>query len=204
MKEFKNFLPQSLSDELHDIMTGDHFPWYWIDDVTTAPEDRTAVPEYYTNQPGMHHTPYIDGKVSEWFGHYNFLYHYIVDALELDQRQWYLARIRCGLNFPTLKSEHMAHNNPHVDYPETERGEHFTCLYYVNESDGPTVVFNEKKESDKYTIAYKCHPEKNKLFAFDGKHYHASSCPREHDVRIAITINLAQRMPNVDSVIRGA
>ena len=49
MKEFKNFLPQSLSDELHDIMTGDHFPWYWIDDVTTAPEDRTAVPEYYTN-----------------------------------------------------------------------------------------------------------------------------------------------------------
>ena len=42
MKEFKNFLPQSLADELHDIMTGAQFPWYWIDDVTTSPEDSST------------------------------------------------------------------------------------------------------------------------------------------------------------------
>ena len=99
------------------------------------------------------------------------------------------------IKIPNLEDrvEHILHNQPHVDFPESELVEHFTCLYYINDSDGPTVVFNEKTKSEKYTIKYECHPEKNKLFVFDGKHYHASSCPKHHDARLAITINIIQR-----------
>ena len=69
-----------------------------------------------------------------------------------------------------------------------------------------SVVFEEKKESPKYTIKYKCDPEKNKLFVFDGKHYHASSCPQHHDARLAITINIVKRQPiqNVKPFLRVA
>ena len=203
MKEFKNFLPVSQALEIHDILTSSIFPWYWLDDVTVSPEQRDEVPAHYRSQPGMHHTPFVDGRASEWYDKFSFIYHYILDAMELDYKEWQLARIRCGLNFPTFRDEHMLHNQPHIDYPETQVGDHFTCLYYVNDSDGPTVVFNETEESDEYTIKYQCHPEKNKLFVFDGKHYHASSCPKHHDARLALTINLCSRTPNVEQFLRG-
>lgn len=204
IKEVKNFLPDSLANELHDIMTSSQFPWYWLDDVTAAPYDRKEVPETYNSQPGMHHTPWVDGNASEWFPHFSFMYHYIREQLGLDQHMWYLARIRCGLNFATFRPDHNLHNSPHVDYPETATGNHYTCLYYVNDSDGPTVVFHETKQSEEYNIAYQCHPEKNKLFVFNGKHYHASSCPKNHDARIALTINLVERKPNVERLLRAA
>ncbi len=193
MKEFKNFLPQSLSDEIHDKLTSNEFPWFWLDDVTANPEMRQEVPDRLPSQPGLHHTPYREGNASPYYGDFSFMYHYIIDAMDLKWDEWYLSRIRCGLNFPTFREAHMLHNQPHVDFPESETVNHYTCLYYVNNSDGPTVVFNEKKKADLYTIKYQCHPEKNKLFVFDGKHYHASSCPQHHDARLAITINIIQR-----------
>ena len=57
MKEFKNFLPISLANELHDKVTSNQFPWYWLDDVTANPEERKEVPDRLPSQPGMHHTP---------------------------------------------------------------------------------------------------------------------------------------------------
>ena len=166
MREFRNFLPISLANELHDKMTSNEFPWFWLDDVTVSPEERSEVPEFYRSQPGMHHTPYRDGNMSTWYGDFSFFFHYIVDVMNLDYKDWYLSRLRCGLNFPTFREEHFLHNQPHVDFPESSGVDHYTCLYYVNNSDGPTVVFEEKKESPKYTIKYKCDPEKNKLFVF--------------------------------------
>ena len=198
MKEFRNFLPISLAHEIHDDLTSNYFPWYWLDDVTSSPAERAEVPNIYASQPGLHHTAYVDGRESEWFDKFSFFYHMILDKMDLRFEDWYLARIRCGLNFPTFREEHMLHNEPHFDYPETEKGNHFTCLYYVNDSDGPTVVFDQKERSDEYTIKHQCHPEKGKLFVFDGKHYHASSCPKHHDVRLAITINLVQRVEHRD------
>ena len=47
MREFKNFLPSSLANELHDKMTSNEFPWFWLDDVTVSPKDRSEVPEFY-------------------------------------------------------------------------------------------------------------------------------------------------------------
>ena len=46
MREFKNFLPSSLANELHDKMTSNEFPWFWLDDVTVSPKDRSEVPEF--------------------------------------------------------------------------------------------------------------------------------------------------------------
>ena len=132
MREFRNFLPISLANELHDKMTSNEFPWFWLDDVTVSPEERSEVPEFYRSQPGMHHTPYRDGSMSNWYGDFSFFFHYIVDVMNLDYKDWYLSRLRCGLNFPTFREEHFLHNQPHVDFPESSGVDHYTCLYYVN------------------------------------------------------------------------
>ena len=56
MKEFRKFLPVSLANEIHDKLTSNEFPWFWLDDVTVSPEERSEVPDFYRSQPGMHNT----------------------------------------------------------------------------------------------------------------------------------------------------
>ena len=56
MKEFHNFLPVSLQHEIHDDLTSNRFPWYWLDDVTSSPAERAEVPNIYASQPGLHHS----------------------------------------------------------------------------------------------------------------------------------------------------
>ena len=45
MREFRNFLPISLANELHDKMTSNEF-LVLLDDVTVSPEERSEVPEF--------------------------------------------------------------------------------------------------------------------------------------------------------------
>ena len=106
-----------------------------------------------------------------------------------------LLRIRIGL-FPRTMID-VPHHNPHVDFYQA----HQNALYYVNDSDGDTVLFNEtyedvgKEESvaytreGKFTVARRISPKKGRMIGFDGRHYHASMHPMTHASRIAIAFS---------------
>jgi 2OG-Fe(II) oxygenase superfamily len=106
-----------------------------------------------------------------------------------------LLRVRIGLF--TSAAIDAPHHNPHVDFYEP----HHTALYYVNDSDGDSVVFNETYQDvpaplaasyvneGKLTIADRISPRKGRMAAFDGKHYHASMHPATHVSRIVVTFN---------------
>lgn len=106
-----------------------------------------------------------------------------------------LLRIRVGL-FTRTPSD-AAHHNPHVDFSQPHR----TAVYYVNDSDGDTVIFNEtiddvslERSADyanrgRFTIAGTVPPQKGKMCSFDGRYYHASSYPTKATKRIAVTFN---------------
>jgi hypothetical protein len=106
-----------------------------------------------------------------------------------------LIRVRLGM-FPKTMLD-VPYHNPHVDFYEPHR----VGLYYVNDSDGDTVVFNEtfdkvtieqsvKFANDgKFTELARISPKKGKMVFFDGKHYHASMHPKEHSQRIVITFD---------------
>ena len=108
-----------------------------------------------------------------------------------------LLRIRLGL-FPKSPLE-IPYHNPHVDFYRP----HQNAVYYVNESDGDTVVFNETFEEvdqqksilytheRKFTIARQVAPKKGRIVGFDGKYYHASMHPRQSASRIAISFSFA-------------
>ena len=88
MKEFRDFLPISLANEIHDKLTCNEFPWYWLDDVTASPAERLEVPDMLPSQPGMHHTAYREGTGSPFHQDFHFLYHYILDAMNLHWEDW--------------------------------------------------------------------------------------------------------------------
>jgi hypothetical protein len=106
-----------------------------------------------------------------------------------------LLRIRVGL-FTRTPGE-ASHHNPHVDFSQPHR----TAVYYVNDSDGDTVIFNEsiaevaveqsaaRARGRGFSLAGTVPPKKGKMIAFDGSYYHASSYPTESAKRIAITFN---------------
>ena len=71
---------------------------------------------------------------------------------------------------------------PHTDI---ER-EHMVVIYYVNDSDGPTYLFEE----DGRTIIKKVDPKKGRFLMFDGRTKHAGSHPIDNTYRIVINYNI--------------
>jgi len=180
--EIENFLPKTLQDHFESHLLSSNFPWYFVKDVT---KENVIEGEYYKS--GFHHTPFInDSPKSVEYDQVLFLPHYIRSIL--NKENLILSRIRYGMN--TKSSETILHNNPHIDFAEGFPHKHYTALYYVNDCDGDTFIFNETKKSKDYTIKKRISPAKGKLCIFDGEHYHASSPPNIFDYRIVITVNL--------------
>lgn len=106
-----------------------------------------------------------------------------------------LLRIRLGLFTRTMID--VAHHNPHVDFYQP----HYSAVYYVNDSDGDTFIFNETYDDvsqdesvahakqGKFTLARRIAPKKGRMIGFDGKHYHASMHPMQASHRIAIAFS---------------
>ena len=81
-------------------------------------------------------------------------------------------------------------NNPHPAHVDTDDN-HLVIIYYANDSDGDTTIYNETFDTkfDKLTVKKTISPKKGKYVIFNGEHYHASSSPLRHDVRIVLNFN---------------
>ena len=89
------------------------------------------------------------------------------------------------------------YHNAHVDFYLP----HYNALYYVNDTDGDTFIFNETYDQvslersieytreRKFTVARQISPKKGRMIGFDGKQYHASMHPKQSSHRIAIAFS---------------
>jgi hypothetical protein len=82
---------------------------------------------------------------------------------------------------------------PHVDTTIP----HETCIYYINSTDGDTVLFDQKydpslskhdNDNKKKTEHSRITPVQGKAVLFDGLRYHASN-PSKTDLRFVLNIN---------------
>ena len=86
------------------------------------------------------------------------------------------------------------HNNPHVDWYQ----DHAVILYYVNDADGDTFLFNETtndypsreiSSAGTFSIKERITPKQGKAIYFDGRNFHASSRPTK-GVRIILNFDV--------------
>lgn len=107
-----------------------------------------------------------------------------ISKCDLDLENYYIYRVRLGL-IPKLPKKviHPKHTDFDV-FPEADGNK--VILYYVNDSDGDTYFY----EGDNViTNKYK----KNSLVLFDGTILHSSSSPVNHNIRVAMNINLFRK-----------
>ena len=70
----------------------------------------------------------------------------------------------------------------------------WSIIYYVNETDGDTIIYNEKEylnDFSKYTIKQSISPKKGRIAILRGDLFHSSSVPsNKYSKRIVINYNL--------------
>ena len=66
---------------------------------------------------------------------------------------------------------------------------HYVVLYYVLDSDGDTIIYNEQEESETYTIKERVTPKQGRVVIFDGRFYHTAEQPR-HNTRCILNYDL--------------
>lgn len=184
-----NIIPFTAQERLKQIINDRDFRWHYRQDVTFKPG--SGFPDFHLDErtSGYARTIYYMEEVDcpdmlPWCQQ-------ILDGLN-DRTGMFiekLLRIQCNLMYqnPSKTFTKDSWNAAHTDQTYS----HKVLLYYVDDSDGDTFIFNEKRgeEFDKFTIQQRVTPKKGRAVFFDGDYYHASSNPINSFKRQAINFN---------------
>jgi len=188
-----NALPTDVFKKLQDEILGFDFPWHYGRRV--SPDDGSDANPYMI---GWVHTVSDLGLEAKYSQE---LYEDISKALfsTLDDIGE-IGRIRLICN---TKSEEPLITRPHVDFDHA----HQTALFYLNNSDGPTILYNEKYNpvlgigsNEKYnriknqlTVGATIEPRENRLVVFNGLNYHGGTLPVTTARRVVMNINYKRK-----------
>ena len=186
-----DFIDKDYQEDIKDVLLGKEewgdllFPWHYIDDVTAAFEDGNQ------GRPGLSHVyvEYNDDQTSDIVSDFHDLFIPMLELacgiLEIPSAR--IVQGRSFMQFP-LNLQSDEDDTPHIDLEEGER--HIVVLYYVKDSDGDTVIYNERTESDTYTVKQKVTPKQGRVVIFDGSQYHTAQ-QAINSVRCIVNYNLA-------------
>ena len=187
-----DFLPVPIQDVIHEILIGPDFPWTF----SKYSVSMISLDEFFhTNEPNREHIQLrhrfmnSDKITSEYYGY--------IEPLQLI----FESHMRCKvLTTYRIKSNLLINQKgpyiqpPHVDTMELiEDGVdclgYKTLLYYVNDSDGDTILYNEYFTGEPVgllTEQQRVSPKKGRAVIFDSNQLHSGSCPSVNDTRIVI------------------
>ena len=190
---FDDIINLDLQEEIKNVLVSDYvycnqpFPWYYLDDITVTYDDPNS-----QRRPGFTHE-YVKyegkekstGKQLSRF--HNLLLPILKNAcLKMEIKDINVLLGRSFLQLPlNLKNRDV--DTPHRDI--YDRDDFFVVLYYVCDSDGDTIIYNETKESDQYTIKQRVTPKKGRVVIFDGILMHTAEQPL-NKTRCIVNYNL--------------
>ena len=181
---FDNVIDIDYQNTIKEILLGDRqykgydFPWYLTHDVTKpAKADSQKRPAFFHG--------YVDYP-SELSSSFHDLFTELIQnscgKLRLENVRVIQGRSFCQL---PINSEVVSVDTPHID----TKDDHFVMLYYVCDSDGDTIIYNEKVESENYTIQQRIAPKQGRVVLFDGAYYHTAEQPL-NNIRCVVNYNL--------------
>lgn len=181
---FDDLLDQDHQNRIENILTDHWFPWYFNreangENLKDKNQDANTL-EY----PQFTHIFFNNQSINSDFFDTAFE---ILDKFCQSQNLQIEKLIRIKSNFIYKNSDYPCYHysTPHADVEE----DHMTLIYYVCDSDGSTVIFNETQETKQYTINSTLSSKKGRFVYFDGSLYHAGTPPIKDDHRVLINYN---------------
>ena len=179
-----NIINLDYQEQIKDILLGEinyknyEFPWYYTKDVTKSDLNKSQKRPAFT-----HGYVKLSGIVISEF-HDIFLNLIKVCCHRLQMTEVDVIQGRSFLQLP-LTTKKGKVDTPHIDTDD----KHFVMLYYVCDSDGDTIIYNEREKSESYTIKKRVTPKQGRVVLFDGGFYHTAEQPNK-DKRCIINYDL--------------
>ena len=181
---FDDVIDLEYQNIIKEILLGDRqykgydFPWYLTHDVTKpAKADSQLRPAFFHG--------YVDYP-SELSSAFHDLFIRLIQnsCAKIDRKNVDVLQGRSFCQLP-ISSDKISVDTPHIDIKE----DHFVMLYYVCDSDGDTIIYNEQIKSETYTLQRRVTPKQGRVILFDGSYYHTAEQPL-NNIRCVVNYNL--------------
>lgn len=184
-----NFLSLEQILELSQSVTKDNKDIIWhalkgTTDIKQYPEIKNSNMTVSEDGQTVHAASFNETRLSEIHDLGSNILHIFAKKHGIEIKE--ILRIKANILSKTEKQDHI--HPPHVDMTIP----HLVLLYYVNDSDGDTVMFDQKycaEETPTLTVNKTIAPKAGAAILFDGLTYHSSSSPKNTEERIVLNIN---------------
>lgn len=173
---FDDIIDLEYQEKIKKVLLSDYeykgyeFPWYFTQDVTNPLNSNTQ------KRSAFYHGYVVSDD--DIIGTIDSVFHYLFVPLidnscsKISKQDVTLIKGRSFLQLPiNFKGER--EDLPHVDIVD----DHFVMLYYVCDSDGDTIIYNEQEKSSNYTVQKRITPKQGRVVLFDGSYYHTAEQP---------------------------
>jgi hypothetical protein len=194
-----DLIPLELQEDIKNFLSNSYFPWYLCEEKTlTSP--RSTYNHFKTiSENVFEYSQFVHMFVNDYTV-VSFANHIpMIIANALKKKYNFLGNIlrsKANLSTRVSTSPNSLYNTPHVDHLNS----HWVVIYYVNDSDGSTTIFNENisltqsmTAIDQLTIQQQITPKQGRCVVFDGNRVHAGMHPTGSDYRTVINFNFSKQ-----------
>jgi hypothetical protein len=175
-----DFIKTHVQNEIEEILLGSNFPYFYCkESVDLGDSDTIIIDDNSTVVPQFFHMFITEQKVNSQYSNIILpISHKLIDIID---DNCFVHRCKVNLNTNDIRFKDRYHT-PHIDNAFDNQ---ITAIYYVNDSDGDTIFFDDKKNiTDRVT------PKKGRLVWWKGKIFHAKHSPIKSTQRVVINFNL--------------
>lgn len=181
IKILDDIVPQQTQDNIENLITSNKFPWFYQSEMEYNVTNLTN--SGITPTVGFIHPFWLKGKDNSTFSKFSLPpLNYLLDSegLVLDK----IIRIKTNLLLQVNNYTNDSFGIPHID----EVDKHYVAIYYVNDCDGDTFIFNEDIhfKGSEVTLNKRVSPKKGRILFFEGNRYHCASNPMKSHARFII------------------
>ena len=197
-KIIENIIPLSYQNHIENLINAKDFPWYFGRSINHNPNNIKYTDLNTTDAPGFGHlvvNPENGQQNSPIYSHVLPILFFFEEKIGV--KVDIIKRIRIRRTIPVPGHTLEKYTPAHVDLSQSE--EYKSLVYYVEDSDGDTVLFDTEYDNEKNdTVLYdnmnrkqiiRVPPKKGRAFYFKGKIFHSGNCPVNYKQRTIINFD---------------
>lgn len=176
---FENVFGEHIQKKLlEEVSTFSNFPWFFSENVQNQAKTDTNLTS------GFRHCLWSDGNAtSAWSNTFLPIIWKIEELTERKVTKIINMHVNLGINMGK-KFNGMIHNDGFLNQ-ETENEKRYTGIYYLENSDGNTVLYDDDK-----TAVETITPEADKLILFSSFINHTGALPTVSSYRRVVNLNI--------------